>query len=29
MVIKKVYINSWYMAIVSAMTLIYIATLFV
>ena len=29
MIIKKVYINSWYMAIVSAMTLTWVITLFI
>jgi len=29
MVIKKIYVNSWYMAIVSAMTLTYVLTLFI
>lgn len=29
MVIKKIYVNSWYMAIVSAMTLTWVITLFI
>lgn len=28
MVIKKIYVNSWYMAIVSVMTLTWVITLF-
>ena len=28
MVIKKIYVNSWYMAIMSAMTLTWVITLF-
>ena len=28
MIIKKIYVNNWYMAVISAMTIVYVITLF-